>query len=482
MIFSAWLVLSFVAVLSACFIAAGDFSAATFRLALLRAVVIWCGLLAVGTELLGLVNWITPLGVAVWWMLVTSSCLVMATVLYRHAGLRLPQFDQAVNAFRSTWMPLRGADAPAIALRLFLIVWFGALFAVALFAAPNNFDSLTYRLPRVMHWAAQGSVDHYPTEVVRQLDRAPFAEWVLLHIYQLRHTDHWFNLAQWAGFAFLVLAVHELTARYTPSRRRRYLAVVLAATMPMAMLQATSTQNNVLQSLFFVLFVFFGLRCSERNNVSAAEGTDLFVCGLALGLSVLTNTTSLIFAVPFCAWFAWRLRGSWMRRGVPLALAALVVLAGHFLRNQQLFHSPLGYGGYVASRFDPRPNREEVVCDFRNTRMSMALYLSNLVRNLFPQMALPVQSFNEGLHHLAYHSHASFGFSLEEPGVTLTGDKFMLTADRHEDFAGQPIQLLLFSASLILLPFRWRRIKPEVAAVAFSLIIGFALFCLIAVA
>jgi len=479
MIFSGWLFISFGAVLLACLAAQRNFSRDEFRLALLRSVVVWCGLLAVGTELLGIGSWITSLGVSVWWILVTFTSLVIAAVSCRRAGMRAPALDQTGGFLRSAWISLRGADAPAIALRLFLLFWFGALFAVALFAAPNNFDSLTYRLPRVMHWAAQGSVDHYPTEVIRQLDRAPFAEWVLLHIYQLRHNDHWFNLAQWAGFVFLVLAVHELTARYTPSRRLRYLAVVLAATMPMAMLQATSTQNNVLQALFFVLFVLFGLRCSGPGIPNASAATDAAICGTALGLAILTNTVNVLFIPFFALWFAWRLRGCWVRRGLPIALFSLLMVTGFFMRNQQLFHSPLGAGGFVASRFDPREDREELVSVFRNTRMSVPLYLSNVARNLVLQLAVPVQSFNEGLHHIAYHGHAAFGLTLEEEGVTQDGDKFMVTADRHEDFAGQPIHLILFFGCLAFVPFRRPRVAPEVLIMAIGIVASFALFCLL---
>jgi hypothetical protein len=484
MIFSGWLFLSFAALLVANVSASARISGAEFRLDLLRAVVMWSASLAIGTELLGAGRWITPLGVSVWWMIVTIVSLAFAAALRWKrcgvAGLRPSSILGAcLGVLRDVTACVRGMRGSVAALWIFLTLWFGSLFAVALYAAPNNFDSMTYRLPRVMHWAAQASVDHYPTEVIRQLDRSPFAEWILLHIYQLRHTDHWFNLAQWAGFVFLVLAVHELAARFTVERRLRFLAVILAATMPMAILQATSTQNNVLQSLFFVLFVFFGLRCSDRGEGRTAGAVDAVVCGLALGLAILTNSTSVFFVVPFCLWFVWRLRGFWIRRGAPLAIAGIVLVSGYFARNHQLFHFPLGYGGYVASRYDPRSDREELVCNFQNTRMSVALFASNFARNLFPQMALPVQSFNEGLHHIAYHGHQQFGLSLEERGVTLTGDKFMLTADRHEDFAGQPIQLLLFSIGIALLPLRWQKVAPEVKAMAFALVAGYCLFCLI---
>ena len=40
---------------------------------------------------------------------------------------------------------------------------------IALLAAPNTFDSMTYHMGRVAHWAHQGSVAPYPTHIVRQI-------------------------------------------------------------------------------------------------------------------------------------------------------------------------------------------------------------------------------------------------------------------------------------------------------------------------
>src|SRR2546426_7647634 len=52
-----------------------------------------------------------------------------------------------------------------------------------------NWDSLTYHLPRVMHWIQQGSVRHYPTACISQIQMGPWAAFVQTHLI-LRSEEH----------------------------------------------------------------------------------------------------------------------------------------------------------------------------------------------------------------------------------------------------------------------------------------------------
>ena len=54
--------------------------------------------------------------------------------------------------------------------------------AIALFAVPITWDSMTYHLARVAHWAQDHTVAFYPTHVVRQLYPPPWAEYAMLHL------------------------------------------------------------------------------------------------------------------------------------------------------------------------------------------------------------------------------------------------------------------------------------------------------------
>src|SRR6185436_4583982 len=77
----------------------------------------------------------------------------------------------------------------------------GLTATIALLAPPNNWDSMTYHMPRVAHWAQAGSVAHYPTHILRQLWLGPWAEFGILHLYVLAGGDRLANLVQWLAFA-----------------------------------------------------------------------------------------------------------------------------------------------------------------------------------------------------------------------------------------------------------------------------------------
>ena len=51
---------------------------------------------------------------------------------------------------------------------------------VAYVYPPNTYDSMTYHLPRVMHWAQDRSLVPYPTSIERQIQMQPLAELIYL--------------------------------------------------------------------------------------------------------------------------------------------------------------------------------------------------------------------------------------------------------------------------------------------------------------
>ena len=60
---------------------------------------------------------------------------------------------------------------------------------IAFVAPPNNYDSMTYHLGRVVHWIQNHSVQHYPTNIDRQLFMPPWAEFAITHFYLLSTDD-----------------------------------------------------------------------------------------------------------------------------------------------------------------------------------------------------------------------------------------------------------------------------------------------------
>lgn len=341
-------------------------------------------------------------------------------------------------------------------------------------AAPNNWDSMTYHLPRVFHWIQNGSLAHYPTHVIRQLSLSPGAEYMVAQVELLSGSERLVAFVQTLAWLSGALAASLVAKDLGASRRGQVLAAVFVATLPMAILQASSTQNDLVVAFWLLVFVHFVLRAARAE----ADGLAWLAAGASLGLALLTKATTFLFAFPFVLWLAaalWRNRGAARWRAV-FAGGALAVLlnAGPWARNLALLGSPLG-GDHGAV----------------NAAVTPAIVVSNLARNAALQLTAPSEAWNRAVEKAVLGLHAALGVSASDPRSTWKGALFRvpalgsaraaadadesLFAMLHEDQAGNPLHLLLLltaAAAVLVRPElrRRRALSGLVAAIAGGLL------------
>ncbi|WP_167454744.1 glycosyltransferase family 39 protein [Micromonospora arborensis] len=165
---------------------------------------------------------------------------------------------------------------------------------VALLAEPNNFDSQTYHLPKVEHWVAQGDLEFWPTAIHRQVTIPPGAEYLLLHLRLLTGGDQLYNLVQWAAGVVCLLVAARITAQLGGGRRAQLLTAFVLATTPMVVLQATSTQTDLVCAAWVACAATLVLDGLRRRT---GWGT-LLGLGAATGLTAVTKTSGLIAVGP----------------------------------------------------------------------------------------------------------------------------------------------------------------------------------------
>ncbi|MGC5285580.1 ArnT family glycosyltransferase [Micromonospora sp. DT231] len=187
---------------------------------------------------------------------------------------------------------------------------------VALLAEPNNFDSQTYHLPKVEHWVAQGDLDFWPTAIHRQVTIPPGAEYLLLHLRLLTGGDHLHNLVQWAAGVLCLLVAARITAQLGGGRRAQLITVFVLATTPMVVLQATSTQTDLVCAAWVVCAATLVLDGLRRRT----DWGTLLGLGAATGLTAVTKTNGLIAVGPLLV--------LWGLAQLRLALAARAPAAG----------------------------------------------------------------------------------------------------------------------------------------------------------
>ncbi len=426
-----------------------------------------CGIVAcVGAEVLGAIGLFTRGGVLGLWLAAAAVALLRTRKTGAGPSATPPERAPRLDPGQAAVL----AGIAAIVLLVGLTAWA---------AAPNTWDALTYHLPRVRHWIQDRSLANFPTSNLRQLTLAPGAEILLGHLRLLAGSDRPFNLVQWGAWIGCIAAASSIAARLAGGRRAEIAAAAFAATLPMAILQGSSSQNDLVVSFWLLAFACFALRSFEEEKGSSG----LWLASGSLALAILTKATALLFGFPLVLWWAaGHLRRRGLRAAGPLALCAGVVLfvnGGAWARNLSLFGSPLGadYGTV-------------------NQSATPAILISNAARNAALHLAGPSEGWNRSVEDAVAALHGALGVGVNDPRSTWRGASFQVPASLaasgrpgpdeavfamfHDGQAGNPVHLMLLAAAATLvLARRSLRSAGRLPAYLAATAAGALLFCLV---
>jgi hypothetical protein len=198
---------------------------------------------------------------------------------------------------RARWRPRRGTLPAAVrAHPVVAVVVTTAGLALAVQAAmgiavaPSTWDSMTYHLSRAAYWLQQHSAEHFPGGSLRQLGSPPNAEIVQAWTMAITGTDRFVALVQWLSVIGLSCCVYLGARLLEFGRAPALFAAALFAVLPQPLLQAASTQNDLIAAFYVLAAAVFGVR-----GLGDRRGGDVAVAAVALGLAVGTKGT--VFAL-----------------------------------------------------------------------------------------------------------------------------------------------------------------------------------------
>lgn len=422
------------------------------REAALGACIIWGVLIVVLTEVLSMFYALAFVPLLITWGVISCASLAICCCVWRR-NLGAEQLKKGL--FR------RDNIAPAILIAGISSI-FTATLVVALLSPPNNWDSMTYHMTRVANWIDHRSIRDYPTHILRELYLGPWAEFAITHLQILAGGDRFANCVQYLAMLGSVCGVSLLAKKLGAEYKGQLLASVFCATIPMGILQASSTQNDYVTAFWLLCFLNFTLDLIFGTCPGAWGSAAL--AGASLGLAVLTKVTALVFAAPFLGWVTFVLL---RRRGVRAAFllgamsaVALSINSGHFIRNELVFSSVLG---------DPVETAL-----YRNTIHTPAAVTSNVIRNLAVHLAVP--KIGSRIKTAVLRVHRLTGLDINDDRTTFTNTTFDYGVSLSEDFAGNPLHLLLAAFGIIVV--FWGLPRNHVSAIYSSCILGgFLLFC-----
>jgi hypothetical protein len=340
---------------------------------------------------------------------------------------------------RRRWLPgLAGSrQAPrGQALAFWLASALLALMALvsALASPPNSYDAMTYHLPRVMQWLQAGSVRHFPCPYPPQLYHPPLAEYAIAHLQAMLGSDIADNLVEWCSLVGAAIAASALCAALGGGAAAQAFAALALASLPMALLQASTSLNDLAVSFWILSFAFF---CVSPDD----EGASWFFQGASLGLALLCKGTAFFFALPFGLWLACRhiSRGSrGLAPGLGVAATALALNAPFLWRNLSLSGAPYGTN-----------------TDILSGRFDAAALLGTLMKNAATQLNTPWAAINGGAYRAVALALRGLGQGASDPALTYNHSPafgaygVMIAHFRHEDVVGNFWQFILFPFALL---------------------------------
>ena len=348
----------------------------------------------------------------------------------------------------------------SVAASLFFIL---PLLFLAVYAPPNNFDSHSYHLNRILFWVNNHNMDHFPTLHLQQLYLNVFAEYLVLDTVLLSGSDRFGGLIQFGAFIGSLSAISLLARRFRLGQDGQLLSVIFLLTLPISIFESTSTQVDYVACFFFITFVYFGFELLEKKS-----NLTLFAFILALSFGGFAKYTIFIFAIPFTLYFALRIllqyRIFYALKVLGLAIILLTaIFTPFFYRNYSLF-------GHVM-----RPPRNTVFAseELPADKYSLIFSLSGLIKNAGLNMGLPDNRFNLFVDRQIRNIHDWMGVDVNDPG--LTRDPFSVKYSVHEDMVPNTLHFWLIVAASILLFFVRDRWKMKWFWICSFL--GFLLFC-----
>jgi hypothetical protein len=331
----------------------------------------------------------------------------------------------------------------SISQRIYLVVIFIfiliPLFVLALIVPPNNWDSMTYHMPRVMHWIQNLNIYPYPTGNVRQLVTPPLAEYIILNMQLLSGDDYFANLVQFFSMIGTICAISLFVKEFSLNYRGQVFSILLILSIPLGIFQSTTTQTDYIASFFYISFLYFAfLTINRRDNIFK----NVLFMSLCLWLGGLSKYNTLIFALPICLYLGvfW-LKNYDLRHifsfAFIISFTFVVILSPFLIRNQKYFQSPLG---------DPA-----IAIIMKNDEPSIKNMVSNASKNVSDHLTLPFAFYNKTLQALVSEFHKLLDVSPNSPANNFGNYNYQVSFSFTEDKASSPIHVIFFIISGLFL-------------------------------
>lgn len=297
-----------------------------------------------------------------------------------------------------------------------------------IFIAQNNWDSMSYHLPRYLHWIQNGSLDFFITPEQRQNISPVLPDYLLGTMYIIFDNDFFIFAIAWISVIIASYYVYKIIYLLTSNRNTAILGFLASLFLPSQLAFMSSSQTDPISTALIIILLYYTILMKSR------ESKSLVVLMILMAPLFLTaKTTGLILSLPiyiFITFKYYRYITKYFLQFSTILIFALLPGLPYLLRIKN--SRVLTEAGVFASEISPQG------------------VFANTLRILINNLQTPIIGLNSYLEAAYYWSTQIVGINPNPIGYGNYGN-FYLSNSLHADFVGNPIHLVyLFIAIMSL--------------------------------
>lgn len=431
----------------------------------INSVIVWTLLCFTMTESLSVFRAISAVNLWLCWIGIDAVLLVLNLFKYR-------KFDWKQEFYR-----LRKIQISKKA-----IVW--GIFAVgmiylALKTVPYNWDSMTYHLPRVVHWLQNGTVEHYATHNDRQVANPVLGAFINLHVCAMVNGNDFFvNLLQCCSYLTNGILVYHIARKIKCSTKYCVMAAVLFYSMPIAFAEALTTQVDNFSALWMLSFVYLLLNLlKSEEKIAFDRKTLLRVIGLSFCIAFgYMAKPSIGFGMLFFA--LWLLIVVVRRKDRIVVLATYLVIAGGILTAVVSPEICRNFETYNALS-SPGTGQRQLI----GTTQKRYVFVNGVKNFTFNMPTVWIYNSSDIIWKYTVRLARALDIELDDPAISEDGREFEVRSpqDYGHDTAVNPVIVWLMIGSFFCLILKnrkkhWTEMKNQYFIIAS---LAFIFFCVV---
>lgn len=230
-----------------------------------------------------------------YWLYATVSIVQAIAVFYIATRTGVKPFDM------SNRLPYKKNSIfdRIIIATLVLLFLFNAIAAFSFI--PNNWDSLTYHLPRIYFYHSQGHLGHFFTNNMRQIYFPFNATLLQMPVVQYGFPNSFFNIINLSAWCIIGLAIYRISLFLSSNRTAALLSAFFALTATSVLAQATTTNNDILLGVTVIVALYFLFLWAKYQ-----KGLLLVLFMISIGIAIGLKVTIAYFVPGFFIYlFVW---------------------------------------------------------------------------------------------------------------------------------------------------------------------------------